>query len=228
MKPDKNGMVTDHYTGEKIRYSEAEKGHLMYYEHRYMKEAAERMNMSQKQFNRMNKCSEVLVAQKKENNRGRGFECQDDSVGFNTSLNHIAQYLKYGKSKQEQAAIDKQESQGFYEEKKFVKDIKDKEQRFREIQRFKIKSKRAYRKRRQERQGRRSHRRQGYRLGASRRTRRNRWSPRRNRWSPRRNRRRPRRNRRRPRKRRFRRRAYRRRTYRRRRQGRPLIRGLKK
>ena len=111
MKPDKNGMVTDHYTGEKIRYSEAEKGHLMYYEHRYMKEAAERMNMSQKQFNRMNKCSEVLVAQKKENNRGRGFECQDDSVGFNTSLNHIAQYLKYGKSKQEQAAIDKQVQQ---------------------------------------------------------------------------------------------------------------------
>ena len=31
MTPDKNGMVTDHYTGEKIRYSEAEKGHLMYY-----------------------------------------------------------------------------------------------------------------------------------------------------------------------------------------------------
>ena len=108
MKPDKDGMVTDHYTGEKIKYSEAEKGHLMYYEHRYMKEAAEKMNMSQKQFNRMNRCSEVLVAQKKENNRGRGFECQDDSVGFNTSLNHIAQFLKYGKSKQEQEAIDKQ------------------------------------------------------------------------------------------------------------------------
>ncbi len=32
MKPDKDGMVRDHYTGEKIRYSEAEKGHLMYYE----------------------------------------------------------------------------------------------------------------------------------------------------------------------------------------------------
>ena len=77
-------------------------------EHRYMKEAAEKMNMSQKHFNRMNKCSDVLVAQKKENNRGRGFECQDDSVGFNTSLNHIAQFLKYGKSKQEQEAIDKQ------------------------------------------------------------------------------------------------------------------------
>ena len=30
MKPDKDGMVRDHYTGEKIRYSEAEKGHLMY------------------------------------------------------------------------------------------------------------------------------------------------------------------------------------------------------
>ena len=73
-----------------------------------MREAAERMGMTQKQFNRLNKCSDILVAQKQKNNRGKGYECRDDSIGFNTCLEHISRYLKYGRSRQEQQAIDKQ------------------------------------------------------------------------------------------------------------------------
>ena len=108
MQPDKKGMVTDHYTGQKVRYSDAEKGHLLYYEHRYLSQAAAGMKMSTKDFHRMNKCSNILVPQERTNNRSGKYECKDDSIGFNTSLNLISNYLKYGKSQEEQKTIDKQ------------------------------------------------------------------------------------------------------------------------
>ena len=108
MQADKNGMVRDHYTGKQIRYADAEKGHMLYYEHRYLDKAADKMNMSKKDFRRMNKASNILIAQDRKNNRGHEFECHDDTIGFNNSLHHIGKYLKYGKSKSQQAAIDKQ------------------------------------------------------------------------------------------------------------------------
>ena len=108
MQPDENGMVRDFYTGKQIRYADAEKGHMLYYEHRYLDKAAEKMNMSPKDFRRMNKCSDILVPQDRTNNRGHDFESHENTVGFNTCLSLISRFLKYSKPAKEQEAIDKQ------------------------------------------------------------------------------------------------------------------------
>lgn len=107
-KPDEKGYYTDHYTGEKVHYTQVQKGHLMYYEHKHLKDAAEHMNMSQRDFNKMNRNSDFLVPQGHKSNACHSFECSDKMVGYNTALNHIGKYLKYGKSEEEKKAIDKQ------------------------------------------------------------------------------------------------------------------------
>ena len=110
-KPDKDGNYTDPYTGKKIPANDAEKGHMMYHEHRYMKEAAERMGMNQKEFDDMNRSSDLLIPQSKEDNRGHDFECKDKNIGFNMSLEHIGKYLKEGRSEEEKREIEKQMQQ---------------------------------------------------------------------------------------------------------------------
>ena len=107
-KPDKDGFYTDHYTGKKVHESEVQRGHTMYLEHRYLKDAAEHMNMTQSEFGKMNRSSNLLVPQSKESNSSHYFECNDKMVGYNTSLHHIGEYMKYGKSEEEKAKIDKQ------------------------------------------------------------------------------------------------------------------------
>lgn len=106
---DENGLYTDAYSKGKVSKENVQLGHRMYMEHRWMSEAADRMQMKQREFNKMVRAEakNIFVAQGKKSNLSHRFECKERTIGVNNCIKMISDYLKQNKSVEEKQAIDK-------------------------------------------------------------------------------------------------------------------------
>ena len=108
---DAGGFYLDPYTRDRFTKDQAQLGHKKYCENRYFSEAGDRLCMLQRDYNKMIKNLDIFVAQSKKSNLSHQNECHEYTIGMNNAFKMIGDYLKQGKSVEEQRVIDREITQ---------------------------------------------------------------------------------------------------------------------
>lgn len=88
----KDGKMVDANTKEPLVDGQIDKGHKAGYEERVMRKCAEKMHMSQKDYNRMMQDPRLYQFESSKNNRSHKFESQDYSLQLHNCFEVIRNY----------------------------------------------------------------------------------------------------------------------------------------
>ena len=88
----KNGMYKDPNTKTYHKLNEVDLGHKAGYEFKSMKNVAQRVGMSQEDFNKMMKNAKNYQAEYYKNNRSHKYECKDSKVQRKNAFSMIREY----------------------------------------------------------------------------------------------------------------------------------------